>query len=228
MDLLKLLDKVKLTAGEEVIDFNDEGEGISPAEKGRVLIGRWVSKKPLILKAMSQAFLTAWNTRKAFQLRYLGDSKFVVESLSWRDREKVLAESPWHFDRQLVVLVEPKPTDQLSEVNVSRCSFWIRVYDLPFNRRGEGAVQKVAEKAGLVEEVDETSLTSWHSYFRVRVAIEVDKPLIRGTKIRNVRGEVVPIPFRYEKLANFCYFCGRLGHVHEACEFILDEFQNDD
>lgn len=81
-----------------------------------------------------------------------------MEFLSMRDKEKVLMEGPWHFERQLVILVEPKATDQSSDVSLSRCPFWVRVNDLPFNKRSIGAVKKVTEKVGRVEEVDEESL----------------------------------------------------------------------
>lgn len=51
-------------------------------------------------------------------------------------------------------------------------------------------------KAGMVEELNMISLSFWHSYVRVKVDVDVDKPLTRGTKMFNGKGDVIFIPFQ--------------------------------
>lgn len=101
-ELVKLLDNVKLTSvEEEIVEFGDSDGNNSSDKSAPLLIGRWVSRKPLDLKAMSTAFLPAWNIRKGFRLRDLGEGKFVVEFFI-KKRERVLVDGPPHFERQLV------------------------------------------------------------------------------------------------------------------------------
>ncbi|CAN1818576.1 hypothetical protein LINPERHAP1_LOCUS28428 [Linum perenne] len=53
---------------------------------------------------------------------------------------------------------------------------------------------------------------------RIRVRLDDRKPLKREKKVRAEGGESVTCVFKYEKLPNFCYICGRLGHIDRYCE----------
>lgn len=54
---------------------------------------------------------------------------------------------------------------------------------------------------------------------RVKININVEKPLKRGTnvKIGSMAGKTW-IPITYEKLPDFCYYYGKLGHVLHECD----------
>ena len=50
------------------------------------------------------------------------------------------------------------------------------------------------------------------SFMRIRVKVDTSKPLCRERKIRSEEREVGWIRFKYERLPNTCYWCGRLSH----------------
>uniref|UniRef100_A0A2N9ID60 Reverse transcriptase domain-containing protein n=1 Tax=Fagus sylvatica TaxID=28930 RepID=A0A2N9ID60_FAGSY len=54
-------------------------------------------------------------------------------------------------------------------------------------------------------------------YVRVRVSMVVDNPLITGFPLDRESLPTLWIPFKYEKLGNFCYGCGRLGDDIKDC-----------
>lgn len=54
-------------------------------------------------------------------------------------------------------------------------------------------------------------------YLRLRVGISVDKPIPRVTHISSSKGEKIQLSLSYEKLPNFCYFCGVMGHLVKDC-----------
>jgi hypothetical protein len=54
-------------------------------------------------------------------------------------------------------------------------------------------------------------------YVRVRVSMVVDNPLITGFPLVRESFPTLWIPFKYEKLGNFCYGCGHLGHDIKDC-----------
>lgn len=54
---------------------------------------------------------------------------------------------------------------------------------------------------------------------RIRVKINVRKPLRRGTFIKiGSQGEEEWVEMRFEKLPDFSYGCGRMGHITRDCE----------
>ncbi|KAL0427147.1 UNVERIFIED_CONTAM: hypothetical protein Slati_2889500 [Sesamum latifolium] len=53
---------------------------------------------------------------------------------------------------------------------------------------------------------------------RLRVSMDITKSLKRVLKIRTVLGDEQLVSFTYEKLPNFCYLCGCLGHLSKFCE----------
>ena len=58
----------------------------------------------------------------------------------------------------------------------------------------------------------------WGKYLRVKVSIDVTKKLIRGKKV-NIEGEVNRwVLFKYERLLNFCNYCGMLCHDWKDCK----------
>lgn len=51
----------------------------------------------------------------------------------------------------------------------------------------------------------------------MRVTIDITKPLKTGFFLPIEKNVVTWIQFWYEKLNDFCYSCGRLGHGHKNC-----------
>ncbi|KAL0313473.1 UNVERIFIED_CONTAM: hypothetical protein Sradi_5746600 [Sesamum radiatum] len=57
---------------------------------------------------------------------------------------------------------------------------------------------------------------SWGASIRVRVALDIRMPLKRFLRMRTATGELT-VSFTYERLPNFCYGCGVLGHILRDC-----------
>lgn len=54
---------------------------------------------------------------------------------------------------------------------------------------------------------------------RIRAHVNINKPLCRWTLV-NIEGTPCHIIFRYKKLADLCYFYGRLSHLDKDCQLI--------
>ncbi|KAK4394218.1 hypothetical protein Sango_1892600 [Sesamum angolense] len=80
-----------------------------------------------------------------------------------------------------------------------------------------------ADWVGIKEVDSDNSCEVWGSSVRIRVAIDITKPLKRALKIHTVLGDELMISFTYERLLNFCYLCGCLGHLLRQCERQLQE-----
>ncbi|XP_050222131.1 uncharacterized protein LOC126672225 [Mercurialis annua] len=137
--------------------------------------------------------------------------------LSLLDKNRILRDGPWNFDKQLILFEPMSGNMQPNNMVLNYCPVWVRIYNLPMNCRGRAAVSKIGSKLGKIVEVDGNS-GDCNRYGRVRVNLDVSKPMIRGTKVINPLGEQCWIPFKYERLQNFCYWCGMLDHLVADCE----------
>ena len=107
-------------------------------------------------------------------------------------------------------------------MSFTHCLFWVRICNLPLNRHDHETLVRVGSKMGEVVDVNPADVNSWGKYARVHGRIDVSQPLKRGTVILNTKGERAWIYFRYEKLPNYCYWCGHRGHVEDDCDLKPD------
>lgn len=66
----------------------------------------------------------------------------------------------------------------------------------------------------LDEEIDQ----KWGGSLRMKIQIDVGKPLKRGIFLESNMGENRWIPISYEKLLDFYYGCGYVGHTIKECD----------
>lgn len=53
-------------------------------------------------------------------------------------------------------------------------------------------------------------------YLKVLAKIDLDKPLLRGRKIK-YNGQEVWVEFKYKHMATFCFYCGKVRHIERDC-----------
>lgn len=56
-------------------------------------------------------------------------------------------------------------------------------------------------------------------YFRIRLKVDISKPLRRLMYITIENNERVMDTFRYERLPKLCFKCGRIGHLRQECSW---------
>ncbi|KAL2926609.1 hypothetical protein RDABS01_000041 [Bienertia sinuspersici] len=131
---------------------------------------------------------------------------------------------PWCFDQHLLVLQEISGNEQPDDVILSHSSFWARIYNLPFNCRDDEVIKAIASKIGDIMEIEKDDLRL-EKFRRVRVMMDVTKPLRRYQRIKNKEGRVVTVNYKYERLPFFCFMRGVMGHSEKDCS-VADEEDN--
>ena len=77
---------------------------------------------------------------------------------------------------------------------------------------------KIGNEMGELTMVDAPkSGLAWGLFLRVRVNIDITKPLMQGKMIQIDDLETSWVTFKYERLPIFCYRCGILGHQDREC-----------
>ena len=99
-----------------------------------------------------------------------------------------------------------------------RACFWLQVHDLPLGSLNMRVTKEIVSAAGEVVHSEESSDEYEGSNFvRVRMSLDITKPLSRGRKIGLSNREESWVSFKYKRLPNLCYWCGRLTHQDWKC-----------
>ncbi|KAM1724749.1 hypothetical protein EV2_023584 [Malus domestica] len=77
--------------------------------------------------------------------------------------------------------------------------------------------QRLAIKIGEVLEVED--LAHAREYLSVRVMVDTTNPLLHVCWLARNEDRDSWVEFRYERLQNFCYKCGRIGHDSTECSY---------
>uniref|UniRef100_A0A803M694 Zinc knuckle CX2CX4HX4C domain-containing protein n=1 Tax=Chenopodium quinoa TaxID=63459 RepID=A0A803M694_CHEQI len=79
------------------------------------------------------------------------------------------------------------------------------------------------EHLGGFIEYDDSDPLGWNEYLRVKVQVDINKPLRRGVRVATRRQGSKWCGIQYERLADFCYYCGRIEHTDIECQYVEEE-----
>lgn len=103
---------------------------------------------------------------------------------------------------------------------------WVQVHGFPLGCVTRQLASEAGAKVGDVLAMDfGTSKTIFvGQVIRVQVLFDTVTPLVAGFFFRRPSRKDVWISFKYERLLEFCFSCGRLGHVLANCIMPLVEW----
>lgn len=214
-----------LNLGDDEGDIVDLREVENVEENGKLellLVGRLLTERPYNMEAFKRTMQKVWTPSHNLIIRAIGPNLFAFQFLHWRDKEKVMNGRPWCWENNLVVLNEIKGDELPKTVNLNFSPFWIRVRNLPFNCRSDAYVRALTKDIGEFIEIEEDVL-GLERYRRIRIAMDITKPIRRNQKIKDRGGNVVIVNFKYERLPYFCLACGVIGHSERDCVVVSEE-----
>ncbi|XP_021750220.1 uncharacterized protein LOC110715908 [Chenopodium quinoa] len=200
----------------EYVDLRVEGAKMD-VRLSLCLLGQLITNKKFNKEAMKRTLKSVWNLSNGVVIRNLDYDIFMFQFFHWKDMKKVQDGAPWCFDNQLLVLKEVESGKQPWQVEFTQCLFWLRIYDLPFDSNTVEDAKAVASRVGEVVEVNEIDEVGWETSFRVRVLMDIRKPIKRWQKIKNKAGQDAWVVFKYERLPMLCFECGLIGHTDKDC-----------
>ncbi|XP_059446486.1 uncharacterized protein LOC132178037 [Corylus avellana] len=217
-ELEELCGNISLTEGEQYGIKISEGEIALAREKGtRCLVGKIWTGKRTNQEAFKQVLSKIWRTRRGVIFKEVQDNLWIFEFEEDGDKRRVLEGRPWSFDRQILVINELEGNTPPSQMKFSMSPFWVQVHDMPLVCMTKGVGVKIGESLGNLEEVDVAGDgAGWGRCLRIRVSIDITKPLDRGRALE-LGGKSTWVPFKYEKLPLFCFSCGRIVHGDQGC-----------
>ncbi|GJR53596.1 reverse transcriptase [Tanacetum coccineum] len=176
--------------------------------------------------SVTQNKLKSLSMAVSHDYRLLHDNCEAVETIMWDvskyghenlDLKRVLEDGLWSFERNLVVLKSIDNDEQPSEHEMKKVPLWIRLFNVPLSRRNKSHVGGIAAKLGEVLGVDNFYFVNRGKHNRARVMINITMPLCRYVTVLNLHNTKVQVHVQYERMPNFCYWCGLLGHTVKEC-----------
>ena len=170
------------------------------------------------MEAMTKTFSPLWRSLKGFEVRKISDHVLLFTFEKKEEVERIMSNAPWSFDKHLVVLQWYDRGVPLQDLEFQRIPIWVQIHDVSFKFMNKTVAVKLCEVVGVVCQNSEKGETDGGSFLRMKVVIDISKPLCRGRLISLSKGEQSWVSFKYERLPNICYWCGCLNHVDSDCD----------
>ncbi|TXG66577.1 hypothetical protein EZV62_007852 [Acer yangbiense] len=135
------------------------------------------------------------------------------------DRNRVWNRGPWHFGNSLIVLEKPVGSRNIAQLGFNKADLWVQIHDLLIMCMNRRTAKWLAEQLGEVVELPTESRECWGKFMRVKVRIDISKALKRWIKLKLGKSEeVTTMNLKYERLPEFCFACGKIGHGIKECQ----------
>lgn len=101
--------------------------------------------------------------------------------------------------------------------------FWLQAHNLPPGFFTEKIAQAIGDSLGTHIRADKKNFEeSWKTFMRIRVLFDITKPLRRKMKMKKQGSEWFWVKFKYERLPNFFFLCGIIGHRERFCHLLFE------
>ena len=182
------------------------------------LFGSLLTDRHQNLRALKSTLKSAWKMGFDLQIVEVGNNVLQFKFNSMYQLQWVKQNGPWNFNNNLLLLCRWRKGLSASNIIFIHSPFWVQIWDLPFEHMSMEVGRELGNSLGKFIESDRrTGHLDQAKFMRIRVDLQLDKPLRRRGKVANVDGEKFWVSFKYERLPTFCYLCGRLGHDDKHC-----------
>lgn len=117
-----------------------------------------------------------------------------------------------------MVLNKWKADEALEDIDLSWVPIWVQIHDIPPIRMNVDNAIKIGNYVGKFMELEKApDLHRACKFLRLRVMMHTHVKLKIQCFIQKEDGQKKWLQFRYKRLPDFCYSCGKLDHTKPAC-----------
>ncbi|KAK8534615.1 hypothetical protein V6N12_057259 [Hibiscus sabdariffa] len=192
--LLSAMENLNFTEEEAVVitDIPVEDE-----DSSLWLVGSVISRKPVDGDSVIRIFRSVWKAKNILAMVELQPNFFLIKSSSSGAMDMILKRRPWAIHDDFFSIKPYIPALTTTEEMGLRLGGCVGTA-LGVDHRVEGG--------------------NMGEFLRILVQVDIRKPLRRCVLLNNGLGKKAsPSPLRYERLPDFCYYCGLVGHVLSTC-----------
>jgi hypothetical protein len=192
------------------------------------LIGKLISPRNFSNLVVRDITQRAWNLRHPSIISRVDNNLFLFSFECLEDLELVFSKRPWTLRGAHLILKRCIPDLHWHEMDFSKSTFWIQIHGLPAFWQEDGYLNHIGSLLGSVIHLEPTKKNrpTWKKFNRIRVDIDISKPLKPGFFLPRKDRDDLWIGIKFEKLPETCFSCGIIGHVAKDCNFATTMLSN--
>lgn len=209
------------------LEEEDEGgvlvaaEVVSNNAPTYVLIGRFLTDKNINFNAMQNVMASLWRPKEGMEIHDLGNYRYSFVFFHVLDLQKVIDGGPWSFEQNMLVCQRLHENEDPHLILLQDLDIWVQLYDVPKGFVSETVLKTIGDSFGCYIKSDPTNFNNiWKDHLRIRVTMNITKPLKRRMKLKRDASNWNWINFKYERLGSFCFVCGKIGHSDRDCNVV--------
>ncbi|KAK6286167.1 hypothetical protein POUND7_012346 [Theobroma cacao] len=178
---------------------------------------------------MIKALGTVCKTKGKLTVKEIGESNFLFRFVEKDYYDRIKEGHLWCFDRNVMVLkdydeefMEPKDLDFGKE------EFWPQTTGLPTRLMNKEVAKAIGNMVVRFIRVDGDEEDLRDRFMKIRVLLDLSKPLRRGIMLSMEDGKARWLAIQYERLPRFRYNCGVMGHNKDCTNTCLDDNGEED
>lgn len=177
------------------------------------VVGKMISQKPVKNSVVYNVLKAAWATFGAVKMSDLEGGVMAFDFTNDSDRDRVLDMSPWAIYGHCLNLQVCQLNHCISEVDFGEMQIWVQIHGLSLDMLNIDNANQVASCLGKCLELNDELDMQQRGYIRMKTAVSICDPLLAGFWWTNAEGTEKWASMKYERLSDFFYGCGFLGHT---------------
>jgi hypothetical protein len=184
-----------------------------------MLVGKILSSQPLSKSTISNNIAQAWKFLKSLVSEDKGDNMLVFTFEDLEDLHKVLDFSPWNIKGSPLFLKRWLAEEAIEDLDFTKAEYWVQVHNLPLELITTANAENIGASLGVLLEVDNANCSkpARKGFLRFKVLLNLLNPLVPGFTHHRPPKAPLWVQYMYERLSDYCYTCGRIGHLSFAC-----------
>ncbi|XP_060971235.1 uncharacterized protein LOC133037758 [Cannabis sativa] len=216
-------DDLQIDEEEGGVLFDNPSELEDEVDARWCLVGRLLTNRVSDFDTVRNVMASLWRPVKGMFVKELEFNRFLFQFFHELDINRVLEGTPWTFNKIPLIVQRLKLGENPRLVPLNTMEIWVQVYDLRVGFQSDRVLRACGTYIGqFVSSCPKNYAGIWREYLRVRVLINIEKPLKRRMKIYYTKEDYFWANFKYERVPTFCFICGILGHNERFCPRVFD------
>jgi hypothetical protein len=181
------------------------------------IIGKIITDKPIHVNSIQNGLENIWGAPAGLKIEELGGKILQFFLTDPADRDRILLGNPWIFRNSWLIVKQWDRETNIQAIDFDHVPIWVQLWGLPPHCKTKKMGESIGALMGKVEASEFYEYPGKRVIIKIRVAINIHKPILSGIHVGNPIDGTSWVDYRYEKLPQVCFNCGMIGHMDKLC-----------